>query len=247
MPRKCSVLGCRFSLLPNVTFSTFKFPPMTKYPKTFQLWMKFCKLEQHEIGPNSAICAGHFSNICFNYNNSRKTLKAGSIPTIFDPELCSMDMNSSFVDEESISSTHSHQQSVTFEEIKHFCLNSVNSSNFSCQILPNGSILLYILELVEPYTNIISFSISYDKSVKFFSRGKELQRNHFLSYFSKPYFITCMEQLKLLVEYISSNFSCLISSSENSSFDLEKVILEIDQKFECKEIISFFFSTTAFI
>ena len=123
MPRKCCVLACRFSHLNNVSFSTFNFPSKSKFPTTFEKWLKFSQIRENEITKSSAICSGHFLPICFNFNSIRKTLKSGSIPTVY--YLGENKNNSLCFTNDNVNESHPQSKIVSFLEIKTYCLKNV--------------------------------------------------------------------------------------------------------------------------
>ena len=174
MTRRCEVPLCKYETSKTSGNSVFKFPTKVKYNNTLVHWLNFCRLKVSDLDENSGICSGHFADICFNFNSSRTTLKPGSIPTIYSKEVCTK--NNSF-SEEIFTPPHPKYKSLYFSDIMKYCSDKLNSwPVFSFKVLPDSSILLYILESTSPFNNIFSINIKIDKSVQFFSSGREIDR-----------------------------------------------------------------------
>ena len=242
MPRKCSVLACQFSKNENVSYSTFRFPSRKKYPETFEIWLKFAHLKEHELSDSSSICSGHFQPLCFTNNPTRNTLKPGSIPTIHSSN-GNMLYKSSF-SREHASTSHAQHQSVSFTDIRNFFETNLHCfTNFEIKTLDNSDILLYILESVPPFNNIFAIHISSNKSVRFYSCGKEIERKVFCAFFSKPYFISSLSDFSSLVSFCNENYLSIVKNPSSEIFDIESTILNIKNRFPgCDFLINLLFN-----
>ena len=214
--RKCLFPACK-SNIDNETpkYSLYSFPNPDKFFPTYVKWLDFCqiplRLAESTINSNTRICSLHFLPLCFNPSNS---LKQGSIPSLFPPTTPSgMSLSSTkFFSEAEVETNlvkpivHPRQEAFTFSGILIFCQSFVASNPvFLFKEVSNG-ILLLIPEQQAPFRNIFSLFIKSDKSVSFFSFGEELDKKEFQTFFDKKYFITSIEVLSSLLEFISLGY-----------------------------------------
>ena len=104
-----------------------------------------------------------------------------------------------------------------------------------CKELESG-ILIFIPEVIAPFRDIFSIFIHTDKSTSFYSFGTELPKADFSSFFKKRYFVTSLEDLRRLLEFISLTHGNFIADDQDEKSPFEA----LRNSYNCKHIIDFF-------
>ena len=247
MVKICFVKACPFNTLEakdKTRYSLHSFPDPKKLPSTYHKWLSFCKIPasmaEIHIHNNSRICSRHFYPCCY---SSQKTLIKGSFPALFGPTTPSGTEISCipFASEEEVSanliasSTHPRQKQVSFSDLKAFSFSfASNRPSFSCRDVLDG-FLLYIQEEQAPFRNIVSIFVRSDKSVSFYSFGKEVSRSNYSQFFQKKYFVTSLSDFSSLLKHIHENYSNFQCDKE---FDCP--FEKLRDQFSCHSLIDFF-------
>lgn len=188
------------------------------------------------LNSNTRLCSLHFLPICFVGNH----LRPGSEPSLLGPTTPSgAQIRTTSTPAEEVERnlvyTHSHPKSelVPFDSFKqHSCKLAKSSSTFVFREIDQG-FLLFVPEEIAPFRNIFSMFVKKDKSVTFYSYGKQLSRSIFSEFFTKKYFLTCIKKYKNLICYIETVYI-------KNIFDDPCPFAILKSTYPCHDLIDFF-------